>query len=205
MKRPLYFCLIIIALSVVGAGVSAGHQTPDGDDIPYQTHFDLVVDEERGRLYASRFQTGQVEIWSLATLTVTEVISFANVNAWGVDISPDGDQLAVALSGDEQQIALIDLDNLTNVDYVPVNGAYDVIYGRPGRLYVATNSLSVEEIDTNIPAVVGDATHESGGKPNLAITADGNTLYLGLSGPDSAIYRLDVTTDTPVITAQTPE
>ena len=205
MKRLPYFCLIIIALSVVVVGASAGRQTPDGDDIPYQTHFDLVVDDERGRLYASRFQTGQVEIWSLDTLTVTEVISFGNVNTWGVDISPDGDQLAVALSGDEQQIALIDLDNLANVAYVPVNGAYDVIYGRPGRLYVATNSLSVEVIDTHIPAVVGHATHDAGGKPSLGITADGNTLYLGLSGGDSVIYRLDVTNDTPVITAQTLE
>jgi hypothetical protein len=205
MKRVLYFCLLLITLSVVVAGAAAGRQTPDGDDIPYQTHFDLVVDDERGRLYTSRHQTGEVEVWALDTLTVTEVISFSNVNTWGVDISPDGNQLAVALSGDEPQVALIDLDNPANIDYVPVSSPYDVIYGRSGRLYVATNSLSVEVIDTNIPAVIGNATHESGGKPNLGITADGNTLYLGLSGPDSAIYRLDVTTDTPVITAQTPE
>lgn len=205
MKKLTRFALLglflVVILSYVTSTVATSNQNaPDA----YHTYFDLVYDASRQRLYGSIEETGEVEIRSATTLAVIQTLDLGT-SAFGLDMNPAGNQLAVALEADGE-IALINLNTLGSAGTLTMPGAYDVVYGRPGRLYAVGNAPTDEELhvfDTNTMAVVGKSSQDVGLRSSLSITADKNTLYAGKSEGFRAIYRYDVTTDTPALTGQT--
>jgi sugar lactone lactonase YvrE len=183
------------------------------------TFFDVAVDRARQRVYASERSGSRVFVFSLPTMRPIAAIE-VGPGPRGIDISPDGRQLAVAVS-DAGQIALVDLQRLIVADrlipdagspYLPSvpKAPYDVVYGRPGRLYwtggptsYGVRSGGLYAFDTvgkleSLPGPVGAAAR-------LAITEDKNTLFV--AEPDISpqqLKRFDVSTGIPRLTATAP-
>ncbi len=179
--------------------------------VPY---FDLAVDETRGLLYGSVDGGTSIDVVSMNTLQVIQTIPVGSYPS-GLDISPDGRELAVALH-QGGRIVLIDLDTLTVTAFLTPtvttgpNQPYDVLYGRPGRLYSVGNPGSsgfdfVHVFDTITHTEVGASSFIVRAAPRLAMTADKNTLYVSEPGfSPQQVYRFDITTDTPIMNAQGP-
>jgi sugar lactone lactonase YvrE len=84
-----------------------------------------------------------------------------------------------------------------------------VVFGRPGRLYVLETTAShsgatVYAFDGDTGSVLGHAEVFADAS-SLTLSGDGSTAYVTNSGTSTtvAMVRLDVTTDTPRVTAQT--
>ena len=200
-RLALFSLLVVAALSYMTATATMSNPNePEG----YHTYFDLAYDASRQRLYGSIENTGEVEIRSATTLALIQTLDLGT-SALGLDMNAAADQLAVALEADGE-IALINLDTLGSDGTLTMPGAYDVIYGRPGRLYAVGNASTDEELkvfDTSGLTVVGQSSLDVSLYSSLAITADKNTVYVGKSQGFRAIYRFDVTTDMPNLTGQT--
>ncbi len=79
-------------------------------------------DEARQQLYGSDRSGGKVDVISMSTLQVLSSIPVGSQPA-GIDLDPNGDELAVALYG-QGEIAFVDLDALTVItDVVPADGS----------------------------------------------------------------------------------
>ena len=71
-------------------------------------YFDMAVDDARQLLYGSDQDADEIDVVSLATLQVIDSLK-VGLDPAGLDISPDGKELAVALTG-QAEIAFIDLE-----------------------------------------------------------------------------------------------
>jgi DNA-binding beta-propeller fold protein YncE len=177
-------------------------------------YFDMVIDETRELIYGSNRSGGEIHIISMNTLDIISTLSVGSEPS-GVDISPDDAELAVALYG-QSEIAFIDLDTLMvtarvnpAVAYGP-NRPYDLLYGRPGRLYSVGNPDTsgfdyVHVFDTDSHTELGCSNEIMRAAPRLAMTADHNFLYVSqVTFTPNKIYRFDITSDNPVQIAAAP-
>jgi hypothetical protein len=175
---------------------------------PSQTpYFDLALDEPRGVLYGSDTGAGKVQV---INATSGSVIASIDVGAkgWpaGMDVSPDGSRLAVALLG-SGQIAIIDLSLRTVVGhmYPPLaEGAapFDVRYGRAGRLYASASQTSggfdyLRVFDTSSNLQVGNSTLTNSSRAWLVLSPDRNSAYTIDDYYSAPISKYDITTDSP--------
>jgi DNA-binding beta-propeller fold protein YncE len=177
-------------------------------------YFDMVIDETREVIYGSNRSGGEIHIISMNTLDIISTLSVGS-EPTGVDISPDGTELAVTLYG-QSEVAFIDLDTLMVTARVTPAGTsgpnkpYDLLYGRPGRLYSVGNPDSsgidyVHVFDTDSHTELGRSTEIMRAAPRLAMTADHNFLYVSqVTFTPNKIYRFDITSDNPVQIAAAP-
>jgi len=209
-KLPLLAVLFTVVVVVSASGVTWTSDAASAGVV----YFDLAVDESRQLLYGSDLSGGSIHAISMATLDVVSTLGVGSQPV-GLDMSPDGDELAVALYG-QGEIAFVALDTFSVISRtVPAgtfgpNQPYDVLYGRPGRLYSVGNPGSygldyVHAFDTNTKLEVGRSSQIVRSKTRLAMTADKNTLYVSeASSSPQYIYRFDISSDTPTQTAATP-
>lgn len=194
---------------------TASPPSPSKPKNPAIVYFDLVVDHQRGRLYGSDRAGGNLDVISTDSLELIARIQVGK-EPCGIDMSPDGDELAVAVSG-SSAISFIDLNDLkvinrvTPSDTTGPNKPYDVIYGPTGRLYSVGNPGS-SGFDY-VHVFEGSANKKEIGRslaiirynPRLAITADGNALFISESSVSpQQIYRFDVSADIPIAVAKGP-
>jgi DNA-binding beta-propeller fold protein YncE len=210
--------ITVTAENITGQVVTATHTiTMTGPPVPNPAlYVDMVVDENRQLIYGSAPNGDFLHVVDLNTLNViTSVPLGEDAHPVGIDISPDGNEIAVALNG-RSELAFIDLDTLQVTDRVVPQGTsgpnrpYDVLYGRPGRLYSSGNPGSsgsdyIHTIDTVNKVEVGRSSEIMRSGPRMAMTADHNTLYVGQATfSPQKIYRFDITTDIPDQTAVGP-
>jgi DNA-binding beta-propeller fold protein YncE len=208
--------IAVWATNSSGAIVTASHTISiAGPPQPLPVrYFDIAIDDARQRIYGSDFNGNMIHVIDMATLGVSAVIPIGS-QPTGMDISPDGQELAVTLYG-QGEVAFIDLSALTVMTRVVPSGVYgpnqpyDVLYGRSGRLYSVGNPGSsgfdyVHVLDTVTKVEVGRSMEIMRAAPRLAMTADHNTLYVSqVSFSPQKIYRFNISTDTPVQTAEAP-
>lgn len=201
MKRWVGMSFLIGLAAMLGS--SGGVQAQEPDD-PLAIYEDLVVDETRGWLFHSYIKNTFVTVLRLSDLSVETTIPVGG-GPWGMDISPDGSTLAVAVAS-RHEIVLIDLNTLNEVDTcapepgTPWYNLSDVVFGSPPRLYAGGYGF----VDKLYAFELGPC-HEVGrtftsvdDHPTLAITDDGNTLYS--SQWSGFVHRWDVTGAEPVQT-----
>ncbi len=164
----------------------------------------LVLDDARHQLYGSNLTTGNLDVISTSNLQTITSISFGG-SASGLDLSPDGSELAVAVEGGNQ-IAFVDPSTFAITDRintpVPIGA---VRYGRPGRLYGRPGvrlggSLDyIRVYDTTTKTQVGQSTASVWSGEQILISSDYNFLIVPETyGSPTDIERFDVTTDTPL-------
>jgi|GEM_PF-2114998 len=171
--------------------------------LPYA---DLVLDEARGVLYGSNSTGHKVDVISSATLQVIDQIRFNNgARPQAMDLSPDGNELAVALMG-ASSLAFINTNTRTiSATVIPnlddANRPFDVRYGRPGRLYSSGTGgldyLHVFDPATHTEVGISLYPNTISYAPYLAISADKNSVYATES--TNSLRLLNVSTDSPVI------
>jgi YVTN family beta-propeller protein len=196
----------VICFFIYLNNVVAGSSADANQNVIY---FDMALDKARQRIYGSDEAGGQIHVIDANTLGVVMTIPVGTMDGPnGIDISPDGQELAVALP-DPPQVVFLNLDTLTVTAVITTNPGshlpYDVIYGRPGRLYSAgRNGSHIQVYDTVSKTIVGQSTSNNATNPHMAMTADKNTLFVSrVNGTPQRLYRYDITTDSPIETAQT--
>jgi YVTN family beta-propeller protein len=108
MSTKTITLLAVVTVVVIGiAGIGDWLASAAPAEVLY---FDLVVDGPRQLLYGSDKDGGTIQVISQGTLQVIDEVSVGSGPA-GIDIKPDGTELAVALSG-EGEIALLILTRL---------------------------------------------------------------------------------------------
>jgi len=169
--------------------------------------YQLIVDDARQVIYGSDINGGKLYVLSMADGSILDSF-LLGTDQWsrpaGMDISPDGSRLTVALSAVSQAV-VVDLNTRRIVQRLTIQGRYsnaifDVRYGRPGRLYTVgddflhvIDTTSGNEIaSTNTPVMVTS--------PRLTITADKRWLYMMDGAGSTQLVRWDVSTDSPVET-----
>ncbi len=179
------------------------------------TYWDLVADNAHGVLYGSNDADSTVDVISMSTLQVINQVRLTNhAEPTGMDLSPDGSELAVAQNG-ASSIAFISTSTLqvtaTAMVYPDgLNRPYDVIYGRAGRLYSTGNSGPgsndyIHVIDTTTHTEIAKSAYAVRATPRLAISSDKNSLYViePLSSAQTQLELFNVSTDSipnPVVT-----
>ncbi|HET9914398.1 MAG TPA: hypothetical protein VFQ13_21060, partial [Anaerolineales bacterium] len=175
--------------------------------LPY---FDLVLDESRGVLYGSNSAGHKIDVISISTLQIVDQIRFNNgARPQGMDLSPDGSELAVALTG-ASSVAFVDTATRTiSAMVIPnLDGAiapFDVKYGRPGRLY-SSGTASIDRLhvfDTTTHTEVGISPYPNTiySSPYLSISTDKNSVYANESS--NILRHFSVSTDAPTILKST--
>jgi hypothetical protein len=184
---------------------------------------DAVIDEARQRIYASERNGGRVFIYSLPSMQLVGAMNVGPAPS-SMSLSPDGHALAIAMGNAaiKNSIAIVDLDSLAVVSRITVatppepsnRRVLGLVYGRVGRLYVLgaetlTPGTRLYAFDTDTGLEVGrsvllDPLFDGS---RLAISGDGTTMYVANAANSSdpsnlEILRLDLSTDTPRLTAQ---
>jgi len=169
--------------------------------------WDIEVDPARPLAYLSARENGSVIVFSFVTLEIVAEIP-VGPEPFRMDIDPRTDRLYVALGGGPG-VAVVNLSTLTaDAVWSVGSGAVDVAVGGPGRIYVTraestTHPAIVDSITGAFVANITSPAWVSWGAL-LDVSPDGRTLYLAeYETSPSTLYRLDITTDNPVITGQT--
>lgn len=175
--------------------------------LPY---FDLVLDEPRAVLYGSNILGHKIDVISIDTLQVVDQIRLNNgAQPHGMDLSPDGSELAVAVTG-ANSLAFINTNTRTISAMVMPNldGAirpFDVKYGRAGRLYCSGTGgldyLHVFDTTTHTEVGISPYPHTISSAPYLSNSADKNFVYANEA--PQVVRLFDVSTDSPVISKST--
>ncbi|MEM6456047.1 MAG: YncE family protein [Acidobacteriota bacterium] len=109
--------------------------------------WDLVLDPTEGTLYLTDRGDDTVKIFSLNTLTVIATLDVGD-DPWGIDLTPDGTQLAVA-SEDSAEVAVIDTaTNIVTIVMLPDADAdaRDVDVRADGtRAYVPSGNIAGDD------------------------------------------------------------
>ena len=181
--------------------------------VPAPGMADLVLDEAHQLLYGSDIVGNQVWVFSLPTLgVVTTIPTGPQSHPYRMAVSTDGSMLAVVRSG-IGDIALVDTaTGIVTAALVPSTGSpLAVGFGRPGRLYSTGHGSGGLGDDVHVWDVAGhtEVGHSAcctNYAPDLAVTADGNTLYAAESDIqfNTEIRRFDIRTDTPTAAGVTP-
>jgi predicted outer membrane repeat protein len=185
-------------------------------DVPQslRQYRDFVFDLPRGIIYGTDV-SGRIDVMEQSTGNLLD--SYVLVNGsdpMGIDLSPDGSELAVALNGLE---AILFLNSSTGVEIARVtpkmlgvnysNQPYDVIYGRAGRLYSDGNSSSadfIHAIDTTTHTWLARSASSTNTGAELSLTADKKYLYFNSTLYPNNIYGFDVQTDVLTSIYRTP-
>ncbi len=165
----------------------------------------LVYDSARNRVYASDSTDGRVYALDGSTgLTIWKDQFASNAFPVGLDVSPDGSTLAVAMYG-LQHVQVINLPGGTigpTMQPPAGDAPYSVRYGRPGRLYeVGYNNGPgyLHVFDTTTDLQVAQSTTQtsySNTFPTLAITSNLHTLFVVQNGSGASDFeKFDVSTD----------
>lgn len=175
----------------------------------------LVMDNARNLLYGSDLAGGRVKVLSAVDGSLQTSIDVGQYDQpYGMDISPDGSQLAVAL-GNTAQVLLIDLGRRTVAGHLyPTGGSgvnipFDVRFGSSGRLYssgapCAYGSDYIHAFDTTSGMQVGVSSAIVRCSPRLAISADRTSLFVMESAMSpETLWRFDVSSATPTVTSTT--
>jgi len=180
--------------------------TPPGTPISLpqslKQYRDFVFDMPRGVIYGTD-ASNRIDVIDQNTGNLLQSYLPANgTNPTGIDLSPDGTELAVALSGLE---AVLFMNPETGAEIARVTAhlnnllsAEDVIYGRPGRLYAIGigYSGSISVIDTTTHTWLSGSGEVITTSPELALTADKKYLYANETNIPNSIHVFDVQTDT---------
>ncbi|HNE67937.1 MAG TPA: choice-of-anchor Q domain-containing protein, partial [Anaerolineales bacterium] len=187
--------------------------TPPGDAVPLPTslhHYrDFVFDIPRGVAYGTD-ESGRVDVVNLSTSSIVKSYLLpSGANPIGIDLSPDGSELAIALNGLEKLLFIDPVTGATIAEVTPdlsdsiyyVNRPFDVIYGRSGRLYSDGDPVG----GTDYLHVINTVTHSWVSKspypvllrtgPELEISADNQYVYANEIFSPNNIFVLDVRTD----------
>ena len=188
--------------------------TPPGTAVglPASNHVykDLAIDVAHNRVYGTD-TSNRIDVMDLQTFAVlNSYLLPAGAIPSGIDVSPDGSELAIAMNGLE---AVLFLNPTTGAEIARVrpqlsistyyeNKPFDVIYGRSGRLYSDGKGGStdyIHTIDTNTHTWVNKSpypnTFNTGAE--LAMTSDKNYLYANETNSPNNISVLDIHTDAP--------
>ena len=205
--------------STAGMTKFAIGSTPPGTVIGPPTsghhYLDMAIDLPRGRVYGTD-TSGRIDVMDINSFAIlNSYLLVAGALPIGIDLSPDGSELAVALNGLE---AILFLNPETGEEIARTtpqvgmsvyyeNRPFDVIYGRPGRLY--SNSASESDyhvIDTTTHTWLAGGTDYFMNSVEFAITADHNYLYVNerTSGSSDNVKVFDIQTDVPTKIYQGP-
>ena len=162
---------------------------------------DMEVDAARQRLYVSVPSRNQVVVISTETYEIIERVT-VGPQPRGIDISIDGSLLFVALDG-AGSVVFLDLEtfNFSNVEIsaeLDDPRTWDVIEGRPGRVFAVARSAGSSYIvmidgDANNAAIrVAAGATISGRSPKFAGSPDGTVLYVGAGYTWNSLLKLDI-------------
>jgi len=200
MKKSLY--LVVLVLSVILLGVcdiySAFAQEPEAASLVYH---ELAINESKGWVYGSDFIRNKIDVIRISDLKIIKsFILPAGAKPRGIALSPDGKELAVAQYGKNNIVFLNAVTGELKATVVlsgPDPSPFDVIYGRPGRLYSSGSSFhdwnGISVIDSSTHTLIGNSPAVIFGSAYLAISSDFNTIYSN-DGAD-AFYKFDVSSD----------
>jgi hypothetical protein len=141
-----------------------------------------------------------VKAFSLSNNTLVRNFSMEYKNPKGFALSKDGTKLYV-VAAYSPMITILEASTFEVIKTADPDGfagytAFDIVCGRPDRLYISTylpNGLKI--FDAATLEQVGE--YYTRGK--LAISSDNNTLFVANSDLNPAtIYSVDITTDSPV-------
>ena len=162
----------------------------------------MEVDAARQRLYVSVPSRNQVVVISTETYEVIERVT-VGTGPRGIDISIDGSLLFVALDGDGS-VVFLDLEtfNFSQVEIGTELGSprtWDVIEGRPGRVFASANSSSAGfsyivmiNRDTNNAAIRVANGWTIRDRPIFAGSPDRAAVYVGEGFSPNSLYKLDI-------------
>jgi DNA-binding beta-propeller fold protein YncE len=181
--------------------------TPPGEIVspPASMHQyrDFAFDMPRNLLYGTD-ASGRVDVIDQDTGAVVDSFLLPNgADPIGIDLSPDGSELAVALN-ELQSILFLNAETGAVIARVkPLNNddsnlPYDVIYGRAGRLYsnAQPDFEYIHVFDTTTHTWLAKSDHIISTGAEMAITSDHKYLYANQKLSPNNIYVLDVQTDT---------
>lgn len=178
--------------------------------------FALVSDPARQQLYVSVPSVNEVDILSMNTLDIVNRVVLGGQKPMGMSLSLDGSKLYVALN-QSGSVGIIDLATLatTSVDASAALGdsrAWDVVEGRPNRLYVSANPGSsgfsyLAQIATDNSNLV--TRFPSGGiiraAPIFVASPDHQSLYVGESAfSPQSLHKFAINTDAPSLVLDAP-
>ena len=162
---------------------------------------DMAVDAARQRLYVSVPSLEQVVVISTETYEIIERITF-ETEPRRIDISIDGSLLFVALDA-FSTVAFVDLEtfDFSQVEIYNELGSprtWDVIEGRPGRVFVSANEggrstyIVMIDRDANNAAIRVANGRSIRARPIFARSPDGTALYVGAGRLPYSLYKLDI-------------
>ncbi len=182
------------------------------------SYFDMAIDEAHGRIFGSDSGDTKLDVFTYSGMNPPVFLTTIclGFHPRGIDISPDGNELAVTLYDggklafydltlpDEQLAAQTPQYIVPRVDAPSPNKPYDVVYGRTGRLYASGNPnssgydyLHVIDTSTSPKVELGRSTQVVRMAPRLAMSQDKNVLFdLEPGGSPIKLYRFDASTDT---------
>jgi len=220
--RRLVLITVVIALTVGTLGSFAFNGlTWPGTSAQATTQLDgpgfaLVLDPARQQLYVSVPGTNEVDVLSMGTLEILDRVFLGGQSPVGMSLSLDGSKLYVALNSGSG-VGIIDLASLTTttVDASSALGdsrAWDVVEGRPNRVYVSANPGSsgfswLAQIATDQSNLV--TRFPSGGiiraAPIFVASSDRQFLYVGESAfSPQSLHKFDIRTDSPSLVMDAP-
>ncbi|HEX6883184.1 MAG TPA: hypothetical protein VF530_07365 [Planctomycetota bacterium] len=164
---------------------------------------DLELDPVRQVLYVSVPTLNEIVVVSLASFEIVDRI-VVGTRPHGIDLSADGTTLYAALH-QASAVAYLDLDQRAVVDTVVIgtlldhSTTWDVIEGRPQRIFVSANPSSggfayIVQIDrANGNAAMRVASNRIiRAGPVFARAPDGRFLYVGEGFSPNSLYKLDL-------------
>jgi hypothetical protein len=192
MLRNLPWVIVFLILSA--APSTAGRIVDPGGTI-----LGIAADPVRPLFYAS-LDTCEVVVIQIESGSILARIATPQVPGQ-MAVEPDGSKLYVALV-DTYDIGVIDpglrifsgIIDLSASGYPPKS----LVPGRPGRLYVTCEGLSI--VDTAAGTEIYFGTPRNAGtfsNSDLAVTPDGSTLFVLDRKDSGTFFALDVTTDSP--------
>jgi hypothetical protein len=198
-----FSAVVLFAWSVCAPAQVGG--TPVSVELPGFGH-DVELDTQRNQLYISVPETDEIVVVSLATLSIVDSF-FVGQAPHGIDLSDDGATLYAALNA-SGSVAYLDIDT-GDVMTVDVGAelddprAWDVIEGKPHRVYVSSNPGSsgfayIVQIKTDEG---NTASRVASGRiircaPAFEDSPDDEFLYVGECFSPNSLYKLDLADDT---------
>jgi Zn-dependent metalloprotease len=185
--------------------------TPPGTAIalPASEHQynDLAIDISRNRVYGTD-TSGRVDVIDMDTADIlNSYLLPSGADPIGIDLSPDGGELAVALHGLEKILFIDPANGATIAEVTPqlndsiyyTNRPFDLIYGRTGRLYSSGSSGIdyIHVIDTSTHTWVTKSPYPNTIRTNTEFILNQSKTYLYANqtlSPNN-LYIYDVRSD----------